>query len=80
MDDKGRKLEKEKFSDAIWASPAYERDGTVMRLLVSSYYVVAFAKPRAKTFKPVFRLREQILGGLTYHLHAHSARPGFVSF
>jgi hypothetical protein len=78
--DKGRMRPKDDFSDAIWSSPGYKRVGTIMRLRVSSYYVIAIPKARAQQFKPVFRLREQILGDLTYHLHAHSARPGFVVF
>src|SRR5580693_284817 len=73
--DGDRMKPKEDLSAAIWCSPAYERDKRTMRLLVSSYYTIAFPKARAQQLKPVFRLREQILGDLTFHLHAHAARP-----
>ena len=28
----------------------------------------------------MFRLREQILNQLTYHIHTHGARPGMIAF
>ena len=34
----------------------------------------------ARRLTPMFRLREQILNHLTYHIHTHGARPGMIAF
>ena len=65
---------------ALWLSPALEIEGAVRQLRVSATFPVSLGPGEFKQQEPTYRLREQILNDLIYHLHSHGARPGFLSF
>ena len=65
---------------ALWLSPALEVDGAVRQLRVSATFPVSVGPAEFDRQTPIYRLREQILNDLIYHLHSHGARPGFLSF
>jgi len=67
---------------ALWTSPALQLklEGTVRQLRVSAAFPVSFGPTKFDQRKPIYRLREQILNDLIYHVHSHSGRPGFLSF
>ena len=64
---------------ALWRSPAFEFRGRVQRLHVSARFQVPVPRNEAASAELLFRLREQILNGLAYHVHSYGARPGFIS-
>lgn len=65
---------------ALWCSPCFEYDQQVQYLHVSARFPVSLLRERAIEMSPLFRLREQLLNNLIYHLHGYGARPGFISF
>lgn len=65
---------------ALWLSPALDVDGAVRQLRVSATFPVSVGPAEFDRQTPIYRLREQILNDLIYHLHSHGARPGFLSF
>lgn len=65
---------------ALWLSPALEVDGAVRQLRVSATFPVSVGPAEFDRQTPIYRLREQILNDLIYHLHSHGARPGMLSF
>ena len=65
---------------ALWCSPCFEHDQQVQCLHVSARFPVSLLKEKARRLSPLFRLREQLLNNLIYHLHSYGARPGFISF
>ena len=67
---------------ALWTSPALqlELEGTARQLRVSAAFPVSFGPTKFDQRKPIYRLREQILNDLIYHVHSHGGRPGFLSF
>ncbi len=65
---------------ALWTSPALDLNGDVRLLRVSAAFPVSIGPAEFDQGKPIYRLREQILNDLIYHLHSHGARPGFLSF
>ena len=65
---------------ALWTSPALELDGDVRQLRVSAAFPVSMEPAEFNRGKPIYRLREQILNDLIYHVHSHGARPGLLSF
>ena len=65
---------------ALWTSPALELDGDVRQLRVSAAFPVSMEPAEFNLGKPIYRLREQILNDLIYHVHSHGARPGLLSF
>ena len=64
----------------LWRSPAFEFDGEIRLLHVSARFPISLSPNTAHKAAPRYRLREQILNGLIYHLHGHGARPGMISF
>ena len=69
-----------KLPQSTWRGPAFELDGEIRRLRVNSGFPLALAASAVQPIKPLYRLREQLLNGLVYHLHSHAARPGMMSF
>lgn len=67
---------------ALWTSPALqlELEGTARQLRVSAAFPVSFGPTKFDQGEPIYRLREQILNDLIYHVHSHGGRPGFLSF
>ena len=77
---KGKKGKKAQAPAALWCSPCFEQDKQVRCLNVSARFSVSLLKERASQSSSLFRLREQLLNNLIYHLHSYGARPGFISF
>ena len=75
-----KKIKGKQPPDAVWTSPAFEFDGEIRLLRVSSRFPISRSSVLAEKETPLYRLREQILNDLTYHIHRHGARPGKISF
>ena len=65
---------------STWRGPPFDLDGHTRVLRVSARFPVALPRSYAPHLTPMFRLREQILNQLTYHIHTHGARPGMIAF
>lgn len=66
--------------EAIWASPAFELNGSQRVLCVHSRFHVSELAVAVEGAIPFYRLREQLLNDLIFHIHTHEARPGVLSF
>ena len=66
--------------DSTWRGPMFEFGGQIRRLRVNAGFPLALASNVIQGVQPLYRLREQILNDLVYHLHSHGARPGMMSF
>ena len=65
---------------STWRGPTLHLDGHTRVLRVSARFPVSLPRSYAPHLTPMFRLREQILNQLTYHIHTHGARPGMIAF
>ena len=65
---------------AVWCSPYFEHKQQIKCLHVSARFPVSLSREKTSQTPPLFRLREQLLNNLIYHLHGYGARPGFISF
>lgn len=65
---------------STWRGPALHLDGDARLIRVSARFPVALPRSYAPAVTPLFRLREQMLNHLTYHIHTHGARPGMIGF
>lgn len=65
---------------SVWSSPVCELDGCERILCVNSRFHVSILVSVAKEIEPLYRLREQLLNELVYHIHVYEARPGVLSF
>ena len=65
---------------STWRGPALRLDGDARLIRVSARFPVALPRSYATAVTPMFRLREQVLNHLTYHMHTHAARPGMIGF
>ena len=65
---------------SLWRSPVFRFGGDIRRLHVSARFPMSLSPSAANRATPLYRLREQILNGLIFHLHGHTARPGMISF
>lgn len=65
---------------STWRGPVFELQGEIRRLRVSAGFPVALLTSELQGIEPLYRLREQMLNDLVYHLHSHGARPGMMSF
>ena len=65
---------------SVWKSPILEtsRENGPFVLLVNARYSISLPAGRAAAWKPVYRLREQLLMHLISHASGHMARPGIV--
>lgn len=75
-----KKGERMKGPAALWCSPCFDHDQQVRYLHVNARFPVSLSREEASLASPRFRLREQLLNDLIYHLHGYSARPGIISF
>ncbi len=71
---------KKKPPAALWRSPCFEYERKASFLHVNARFTVSWRKEKARSAKPLFRLREQLLNDLIYHLHGYGARPGIIRF
>ncbi|WP_420463389.1 hypothetical protein [Candidatus Palauibacter sp.] len=69
-----------KPSESTWRGPVFELGGETRRLRVHAGSSLSVAPDAMQDVTPLYRLREQILNDLIYHLHSHGARPGIISF
>lgn len=65
---------------ALWISPSLKLHDKVRQLRVSATFPVSMGPEDFGGGTPIYRLREQILNDLIYHVHSHGARPGLLSF
>ena len=65
---------------ALWISPELDVDGDVRELRVNARFPVSIGPDEFRQGAPIYRLREQILNDLIFHLHSNGARPGMMSF
>ena len=72
------KIRKGQRPAALWCSPCFEWQGESRHLLVNARFPVSLAHAEAVDATPVFRLREQLLNALIYHVHNQGARPGYI--
>ena len=75
-----RRHKRKKPPASTWRGPPFDLDGHARVLRVSARFPVALPRSYARNATPLFRLREQILNQLTYHIHTHGARPGMIAF
>ena len=75
-----RKNKSKKPPASTWRGPALHLRGHTRVLRVSARFPVALPRSYARRLTPMFRLREQILNHLTYHIHTRGARPGMIAF
>lgn len=71
--------DKKKPSPALWVSPYFEMNNEVRRLHVNYRFQLWLSEGDVRAIKPVYRIREDLLNDLTYHIHTYAARPGFIS-
>ena len=65
---------------SLWRSPALELRDEVRHLHISANFLIALVPGVARDTVPMYRLREQLLNDLIYHIHRHGGRPGMLSF
>ncbi len=65
---------------ALWVSPPFEKDGSTVYLYVNARFPVSLPPKFAERKNVRYRLREQLLNDLIYHIHSHGARPGMLRF
>lgn len=65
---------------STWLGPTFEFDGEIRRLRVSASFPLALPASVTSDVAPIYRLRNQMLNDLLYHVHSHGARPGMMSF
>ena len=65
---------------ALWKSPMFQMNGQIRELQVNARFHVSLPMQRAQKVKPLYRLREQILGDLIHNVHSNGGRPGMISF
>lgn len=66
--------------ESTWRGPVFELRGEIRRLRVSAGFPLALPTSEIQGIEPLYRLREQMLNDLVYHLHSHGARPGMMLF
>jgi len=65
---------------ALWRSPCFEfPDDEPCFLHVNARFQVSLPRDNTAGKHAIFRLREQLLNDLIYHLHGYGARPGIIS-
>ncbi len=65
---------------AIWTSPAIAFDGEIRILRANSRFQATMADAAASGIAVLYRVREELLDALIYHIHGNGARPGNISF
>ena len=71
---------KKKPPMSTWCGPPMYVGGRTWVLRVSARFPLAMPPSSGQDLTPQFRLREQMLNHLTYHIHTHGARPGMIAF
>ena len=65
---------------ALWTSPPFYRNGAVRYLHVNSRFQLSLPHSKAEEARTRYRLREQLISSLIFHIHSYGARPGILSF
>ncbi len=65
---------------ALWTSPPFYHNGAVRYLHVNSRFQLSLPYSEAREARTRYRLREQLIGDLIFHIHSYGARPGILSF
>jgi hypothetical protein len=69
-----------KVSPAVWTGPPIAFGPETKVLHVNSRFQATLPKASASVAPALYRIREQLLNELVYHLHSYGARPGHISF
>jgi hypothetical protein len=64
---------------SVWTSPVFSMKGNKL-LLVSARFPLTLTKGDISKAEKAYRIREELLNNLTYHIHTYAARPGITSF
>lgn len=73
-------ISKNKKPQALWASPPFSYDGEVFYLHVNSRFPISLNHSESENAQIRYRLREQLISYLIFHIHTYGARPGVLSF
>ena len=73
------KTQRSKPPAAVWNSPTFAHAGELRRLRVNARFPISPSAAVVRDVVPLYRLREQVLNDLIYHLHGYGARPGLIS-
>ena len=65
---------------STWYGPVFDLDGRSRCLRVNASFPLSMPTSCLQDITPLYRLREQALNDLIFHLHTHGARPGMMSF
>lgn len=82
LDFPASRVKKGKPPFACWPSPTFlaDENGEIRVLHVNARFGVSLPRDVTRHVTPLYRLREQLLGTLIYHIHSYGARPGMISF
>lgn len=67
---------------ACWTSPTFTDSGDdeIRVLHVNARFGIFLPRDIVRPIIPVYRLREQLINELIYHIHSYGSRPGVISF
>ena len=65
---------------ALWTSPPLDVEDTVRYLHVNARFQISLPDSETEEIQPRYRLREQLISDLIFHIHSYGARPGMLSF
>ena len=65
---------------ALWTSPPFNLNNVVRHLHVNARLQISLPNSKVKEARPRYRLREQLISDLIFHIHSYGARPGMLSF
>ena len=67
---------------ACWTSPRFtsSNDGEIRVLRVNARFGMFLSRDLVRSNESVYRLREQLINELIYHIHSYGSRPGVISF
>ncbi|QYU68673.1 hypothetical protein J4558_00530 [Leptolyngbya sp. 15MV] len=72
--------ERGQLRGGAWGSRCLTLSNREIRLVINARFLIDVPTKRAAGLKAVYRLREQIMGEVSHHLHSQGARPGIISF
>ena len=65
---------------ALWRSPKFENDSSIRELQVNTRVQIPMSAAAARAYRPLYRLREQLLADLLHRAQTNNVRPGIISF
>ena len=65
---------------STWRAPVFKLGDDIRCLRVSAICPLPLPHSVVQGMEPLYRLRQEILSDLIYHVHSHGARPGMIAF